>query len=286
MRTRKLFFPLTIAHIALAASSAHSQLEDCTKLVVSYQDRDSVHNPVYSLDLRAPNGGRLVYLGAEHTFDIHSPQFESFERAWSDLRPTFAFYEGTDTSVGISREEAITKLGEPGFVRFLARRDGVPVVSLEPRRQDEVDFLLKRFSPEHVKLFYVLRVVAELRDRRGRSPEDLQKEMGRVLDHFSRYRGLESVVRDTDELNSAYAHFWKNPAHWWEAPADWFNPLVPSSATGGIFTNEVNQASSTFRDIHMFEVLATAARRGERVFAVVGRDHIPMQEAALKCALK
>jgi hypothetical protein len=36
----------------------------------------------------------------------------------------------------------------------------------------------------------------------------------------------------------------------------------------------------------MYNVLAKAALEGKRVFAVVGRDHIPMQEAALRCALK
>ena len=39
------------------------------------------------------------------------------------------------------------------------------------------------------------------------------------------------------------------------------------SETGGVFTNEVNQGSSGYRDLHMYEVLAKAALEGKRVFA-------------------
>ena len=47
----------------------------------------------------------------------------------------------------------------------------------------------------------------------------------------------------------------------------------------------INRASSEFRNRHMYAVLAGAARSGERVFAVVGRNHVPMQAPALACAL-
>lgn len=37
---------------------------------------------------------------------------------------------------------------------------------------------------------------------------------------------------------------------------------------------------------HMVAVLAEAVREGERAFAVVGRNHVPMQAPALRCALQ
>lgn len=43
--------------------------------------------------------------------------------------------------------------------------------------------------------------------------------------------------------------------------------------------------SRSARNVHMFRVLTKAAMRGERVFAVVGRNHVPMQAPALRCAL-
>jgi len=47
----------------------------------------------------------------------------------------------------------------------------------------------------------------------------------------------------------------------------------------------INAASSEVRNLHMYRVLARAALSGEKVFAVVGRNHVPMQAPALACAL-
>jgi hypothetical protein len=73
---------------------------------------------------------------------------------------------------------------------------------------------------------------------------------------------------------------------WWQAPQSWFDPNKRSAETGGIFTNEINALSSDFRDVHMYRVVADQVNLGHRVLAVVGRNHIPLQAPALKCAIK
>jgi hypothetical protein len=87
-------------------------------------------------------------------------------------------------------------------------------------------------------------------------------------------------------LEASYKRYWKDPPQWWQAPSAWFDPLKSSVETGGIFTNEINQMSSGYRDLHMFTVLSRSALEGKKVFAVVGRDHVAMQADALRCALK
>jgi len=267
-------------------SSTNSQLSDCSKEIVPYQLRNKIQNPVFALDVASSNGGRLRYVGSRHSIDPTDPEFGEFEKAWNEFKPTMAFFEGGGHSVEATRDESIVKSGESGLVRFLAARDKVPAASLEPNRQDEVNYLLTKFSAEQVKLFYVLRVIQEDRVTYKQSEAQLQAALGPVLDRFSKFKGLDTVVRNAGEFEAAYRRYWNTSPNWWEAPSAWFDPLVPSSRTGGVFTNEVNQASSFFRDINMYTVLTRATLEGKRVFAVVGRDHIPMQEPALRCALK
>ena len=99
-------------------------------------------------------------------------------------------------------------------------------------------------------------------------------------------KGFETVIPNIEALDVAYRKYWSEPAQWWLAPAQWFAPGKSSAETGGRFTNEINTMSSEYRDLHMYRVLAKAALEGNRVFAVVGRNHVPMQEPALRCALK
>jgi hypothetical protein len=260
---------------------------DCSTQVVPYQDRKKIQDPVFDLDLTSPKGGRLRYVGVpRHSFDPGDPEFSEFEKVWNDFKPTAAFFEGDTSPVAATRDDAIRKSGEPGLVQFLAARDHVPASSLEPSRQDEINYLLTKFSAEQIELFYVLRIIAEDRVRQKLSEEELRAEGPGLIKYFSKFKGLDGVIGNTDELAAAYSRYWKTPQNWWEAPTDWFNPLKSSSQTGGVFTNEVNQASSSYRDINMYSVLAKAATEGKKVFALVGRDHIPMQEEALKCALR
>lgn len=169
---------------------------------------------------------------------------------------------------------------------FLAARDKIAAVSLEPSRQEEVNYLLQQFTAEQVKLFYVLRVIVEFRDKNKLSEAELRAEVGKELDRFSNYKGLETVLQNPAQLEATYHRYWKSPQNWWGAPAAWFDPRTSSSKTGGVFTNEVNQRSSGYRDLYMYELLSKAVLVGKRVFAIVGRDHVPMQAPALRCAFK
>lgn len=285
MKTGAFVFLLSVA---VTGATFRNQMsvhpDECSKEIVPYGDK--IKDRLFTLDLASPGGGHLLYLGARHSLDPSDLEFGEFEKAWNDFKPTIAFYEGGSVSrpVAASRDEEIKTSGEPGLIRFLAARDNIVAASLEPSRQDEVNYLLKEFSAEQVKLFYVLRVIAESRDLHKHSETELRAEVGKVLDRFSRLKGLESVIQNPAQLDAAYHRYWKSPQNWWEAPADWFSPSTKE--TGGIFTNQVNMRSSGYRDLHMYEVLAKAALEGKRVFAIVGRDHLPMQAAALKCALK
>jgi hypothetical protein len=69
-------------------------------------------------------------------------------------------------------------------------------------------------------------------------------------------------------------------------PDRWLDPERTSAERGSLFFNDVNRASSMFRDEFMYDQLAAALQvSGARVFAEVARDHIPAQAAALRCVL-
>ncbi|MBW3554184.1 MAG: hypothetical protein KY466_11765 [Gemmatimonadetes bacterium] len=232
------------------------------------------------------NGGALHYFGAVHSRDASHEQFERLRQAWQELRPTVAFYEGPDRGIGSDDRDTIEQLGESGYVRYLATRDGVRLARLEPGPGEEIAYLLERFTPEQVKLFFVLREAQRLRERERLSAEEIGARISELLERARPLEGIGLVITTTDELGRTYRKYWSSPAEWWEAPTEWFDPLLPSQKTGGIFTNDVNRASSEFRNVNMFRVLASAVLSGERVFAVVGRNHVPMQAAALRCALE
>ena len=285
---------LLIAIIALAPATLSAQqkaaavdtLARCTAKLIPYSKWNGTRNPIRTVDLVSPTKGRLYYFPAGHSADPADPQFRQIEEAWSKVKPTIAFYEGPNRPIAATRDETIKLAGESGFVRFLATRDGVEIARLEPPPQDEAKFIMQKFNAEQVKLFYVLREAARLRERRKMQEPELRAAIAQLLKMASQIEGVGGVINGLDELDAAYRRYWKTPEHWWQAPMAWFDPLKSSAQTGGIFTNEINQRSSEYRNLHMYEVLAKAALEGKTVFAVVGGNHVPLQEPALRCALK
>lgn len=238
-----------------------------------------------SLELTAASGGRVRYFGAGHSSDPADPQFAEIEKAWNAFKPTAAFYEGPNRPIAETAAETIKQAGESGYLRFLAKRDGVPFTTLEPSPVEEAAFVMKKYPADQVMLFYVLRETARLRERRKMSESELKPAIASLLERASKLPGLTAFTT-LEGLEAAYKRYWTSPANWWEAPQQWFDPLKTSKETGGVFTNEINKLSSEFRNLHMYRLLATSALEGKRAFAVVGGNHVPMQAPALRCAVK
>lgn len=241
---------------------------------------------LYAAALR--NGGRMVYFGAEHSRDPAAPQVAALTLDFAQTRPTAVFFEGRERGVGATAAESVQAFGEPGLVRFLAAQAGVEARSLEPDPADEAKAMLARFPADQVFLFYALRQATQLRERQGMTEEALDAAVGKLLARMGAMGdalGFSPPFSTLEGLEAAYARYWPGGGTWRDAPMTWFNPRLTSSQTGGVFTNEINAASSRFRDLHMAATVSAAARSGERVFAVVGRDHVAAQRAALDCAL-
>lgn len=284
MIERFILLLLVVATPALPQTVSNEKLARCQGSIVLQAQARQNPSREFSLDLREPAGARLIYIGVRHNFDPVDPQYTEMERIWQQLQPTEAFYEGTGNFVGDTRNAAIERSGEPGLVRYLASVNGVPARSLEPPREAEVEFLLQKFTAEQLVLFFVTRSVAEERDRRNLPLRLLEDLFDHYLAQARITRQLSDVLPDMAVFRRAYERWFPgmDPA---SAPMRWFDPIGMSAETGGRFFNEVSRESTAFRDTYMYRLLAQAWQSSARIFAAVGRDHIPAQAAALRCAL-
>lgn len=279
---------LLTAFAAALIAADPAALAACETRLLSYEGWTETADTRWSLDLAAPGEGRLVYVGAEHSRDPAAPQFAAIEAAFVEARPTVVFYEGPDRGVGTDARDTIETRGESGYARWLAARDGARVARLEPGPTDQLQALTQRFPADQVMLFFALREAVRLRDREHLTGAALDDAVARLLgqaEGLARASGFEPPFTDLAGLDATYRRHFPDGPDWRAAPEVWFQPTADDAETGGRFMGAINAASSAFRNVHMYRVLATAALDGERVFAVVGRNHVPMQAPALACAL-
>jgi hypothetical protein len=269
-----------VAHLSTAI--VLSLLPGCATTappVMSYEAYRNIKHPTpYVLELPAPTG-RLLYYGASHVYEVQHSQITEIQERWATFRPTYALNEGGEPPVFETVAETVGRHGESALVRWLAKRDGIPVATLEPAVAASVAALSARFSTEQIKLYHTLRQVVEQR-RRSESfaVPDLDKEIARVLRYLSRIPGLEGPPRTLKELEASTDRLLPQLASWRDIPRGSFAPAVASP----IWTNHLSRAETEFRDTFMIDLIARKVVEGHRVFAVVGASHVVVQESALR----
>lgn len=222
-------------------------------------------NP-YILHSDTGDAGALIYYGASHTNDPNHPQIADITSRWDAFHPTVALYEGRARGYfygGLI--EPFAGLPEPALVHKLARRDNIPLYTLEPAYDDEVAELLQMFSAEQVALYFFLRVYSS--EAGGVADEALALDLLEKRTDVNGLRGSLSTLEDVDRV-------WQRD---FPDQADW---RIQQGEPG--YLSEISDSSRRIRGEHMARILIDLVEKGERVFAVIGSGHVIRQEWNLR----
>jgi len=277
MKTRKL-----ILFFSLFANLAFGQQQDFEKYIIKHKDWKKTENTQWEIHLKN-NKGSLLYYGAEHLDDPAHAQFKAIKQRWDRFKPTVAFFEGPDRGIAANDTLTIQKFGESGYVRFLAKQAGVKTVGLEPSPVALYAYLCSKYPQQQVDLYLLSKEATRLRTRKELNKEQITVELNKIIAVSTKMLGKELAIQTIDQLAEVFKQQFGNTLAWWEAPSSWFDPRDTDENTS--FTNKLATLSTEYRNIYMVGILAEYVNKGEKVFAVIGRNHVPLQEPALKYAI-
>jgi hypothetical protein len=224
--------------------------------------------------------GALLYYGVIHTTAEDDPQLADIERRWRAFEPTLAFSEGGDWPLGKSREEAIQRGGEQGMLRYLAERDGVRCQNVDPPSDAQLRHLLKYFPGARVKVYYILLHTVLMRTRE-QGPPNIHL-VNKILSDLSEGSwGYNGPPRKLKQFEDYIRKYLPGVEDWRTITPALFLPSDPEN-----FVATIHRALNRYRDEVMVEKIVKAVRNGNKVFAVVGRAHVVMQEPAVRAGLR
>ncbi|MBB5747098.1 hypothetical protein [Brevundimonas variabilis] len=280
-----------VSHFALpdearaSPNDAQVIVELCEKMVLDSGGFVAEADQAWNVDLVLPNGGALYYMGTTHPSDASSLEYDEIIAAYRRFDPTAVFFEGC-CEVRTKSEADARAIHETALVQFLAKLDGVAPISLEPSDISLRLALLAEYSALDVQLFYLLRDIAQERERRDAQGEVLRRRAQWYLDKLLDMPGPlpDWPLKSLEDVDNAVQVRWPS-ASWQTIPLNWFTPYVNSDSAGPLLFHQINRLENKYRNATMYRHLASAALRGERVFAAVGRSHVALQADALQCAL-
>ncbi len=137
-----------------------------------------------------------------------------------------------------------------------------------------MSYLRRRFSPSRIKLYYILRQAAVNRMLR-RDIDDLSY-VQRYLKSLRKIGKYDIPPRLLTDFEFLVSKIFPDLGDWRMIPSSYFH----SEKQGG-FLARIHRQLNDFRDDTMLRKIKVAMKKEERIFALVGRSHVVMQEPAL-----
>lgn len=221
----------------------------------------------------------LLYYGSWHTTNPDDPQIAEIKRLWSEFEPTIAV---TENRLGLfvgGLEAGVSYFSEFGALFALARRDDIPIYTLEPPWEVEVAEMKAAFPAADVTLFYTLRVFLNERGQ-GKTREEIDDLARHLLKKRGSRPGLEGSLPTLAALDSVWNQRFSDLGPWRELPPNAIHPGAEPTRL-----NALANLANEIRDRHAAAVLLDLMRKGERIFALAGGSHVVKQEPVLRAGV-
>ncbi|MBO6522479.1 MAG: hypothetical protein JJ971_01515 [Balneolaceae bacterium] len=240
--------------------------------IMSMQDYDEIinsHRRPYYFSVNSSSGAAHI-IGVNHTNNPSHPHLDSIITKWGFAQPSVALVESRLGFLFTWTQDPIKKYGERGLTAKLAKSDGIPLYTWEPDRENEINFLLEKYSGKDLALFYVLRPYFSYSITYRENNGDAL--FNRLIAERTDYSGLRNQLRSSQEvintLEKDYPTF------------DWATHISSKGWPEGYLMDIWND-SNLFRDRHMIQLIIELVEQGETVFVTMGASHAPRIEKTL-----
>jgi hypothetical protein len=254
----------------------------------SYAEMDDVYQRLHGQGkdkepyvVTAPGDNQTLYFfGCRHSNDIGDPQNSAIEALWHEFAgqadsDKIAFCEGGLRPIEASRDESIKKYSEPGLLTWLARQDGVEMVSPEPDETKEIEYLISQgFNSSQMMTYYFGRQMYQWVKRDHINHDDWKAYATHYIGTYAKLKPLQSDPFSLQSVLEMFQHETGQPFSI-DAEDILYELSAPTS-------NSVSAASGTFRDISLLASITEAWQQHKSIFAVYGSGHAIVLEQALR----
>ncbi|NUY80943.1 hypothetical protein HUK80_08565 [Flavobacterium sp. MAH-1] len=220
--------------------------------------------------------GSVCILGIEHTKDPNDAQIRLVNEKWQALDPDVALVEGRLGFLFSGLQNPVTEYGEGGQTVSLAKQNGIPFYTWEPKKEDEVKIILEKFPAKQVAAFYSLRPY--LSNFRFGKPSDPDASLQQCIDSRTDVNGLRGAITKVSQVDS----LWKKD---YPKLKDWRDTSDEYGWPDG-YLSDIFSMSNQVRDIHLCSAISELVKDGKKVFVTMGSSHAFRIEKTLKAELK
>ncbi len=232
-------------------------------------------------DLHLKSGDKeLFWFSGVHNNNPEHEMFDDIKKQFISFKPDYVFVEGDANKYNYSSEINAKLKGESAYVSYLSKENNIKVGRIEPTIETEVNKLLKTYEEEDILAMYILRQINQMQRESENvdinffeyiipfaqkyiskefsySKEDINNDfIARILELYTKMR----IDNDNWKQVDAYSIVYRN------------NGIIHT-----IYTDVLN-----YRDEYSISLISDKLKSYNRIFIMMGADHIKTQEKELR----
>lgn len=206
----------------------------------------------------------ILFVGSTHSRD--SAEIIQIKKVFEDFNPDVVLVEDEfDILEFLDEQDAINKGGDMGFVSFLAKKNGIKIISNDPRFEEDVLFLEKKYSKDLSFLYFFLRNRCHSMKMRRFNKNNTDNEILNYMLKKTNWQGYDYNLGNAERIFKklfGYDIGYKDYS-------DFFNPTLK--------INELNEATrqlNVFRDTYMIKLIKRMLEKNDKLFIIKGVHHL------------
>lgn len=204
---------------------------------------------------------RALIFGATHTKNPDDPQLAQMEELWTEFHPTIVLVEGRLGFLLPPFMNPVKELGEGGWAKALAHKNGVKIMNWDLSKQALADSLQHYFSKEQIALQQILNpYFGNLRFGKPASPENFIKKYLKRASNV----GLQNSIRSVEDVDRLWEKYFP-------AGPDWRTTSDEYTLPG--YLSKLMAVSNDIRNRQLVTIVKELTKKGERVFLICGSSH-------------
>ena len=233
---------------------------------------------------------RLTFFGTEHSSDVNNKQWKILEREWREFvkntqpEKRVVFLEGVSRMISdqkyfdkngkIAGLGVVQKYGERGAWFYFSQNDQKEVIFVDPKFNDEAEYLLRQFDKNIVAYYFFARYFGSYINKKNTTFEEALKQAVATT-HDITHESFSDIADDYKKIHQQF----------FNRELDESQIEVVRKASWPIRydcpSNEVARQSALFRNKYILLQIKKYWEQGKNIFILFGAGHAVVQKPVL-----
>lgn len=232
-------------------------------------------------DLYLTSGDKeLFWFSGVHNNNPEHEMFNDIKKNFTSFKPDYVLVEG-DANKYVYTSEINAKLnGESAYVAYLSNESNIEVGTIEPLIETQIHQLLKTYNEDDILAMYILRQINQIKRESQNVDIDF---FNYIIPYTQKFISKESSYNSEDVDNDFIVNILEphikmrvDNDNWKQVDA--FSIVYSNKGiVHSIYTDVLN-----YRDEYSISLIADKLKIYNRIFIMMGADHIKAQEKELR----